>query len=148
GRARPDRHQLGGGGESDRRRRRNNTSEDGRLDLRTRGRRPAYQAVGGISSPIRSDRVATRASTPAADTALVQSILEQVAKRVVGQDYMVERLLVGLLAGGHVLLEGLPGLAKTLTVKTIAEAIQTSFQRIQFTPDLLPADVLGTQIFD
>jgi MoxR-like ATPase len=92
--------------------------------------------------------VATRASTPAADTALVQSILGEVAKRVVGQDYMVERLLVGLLAGGHVLLEGLPGLAKTLTVKTIAEAIQTSFQRIQFTPDLLPADVLGTQIFD
>ena len=92
--------------------------------------------------------MATRASTPSADTALVQSILEQVAKRVVGQDYMVERLLVGLLAGGHVLLEGLPGLAKTLTVKTIAEAIQTSFQRIQFTPDLLPADVLGTQIFD
>ena len=92
--------------------------------------------------------MATRASTPAADTALVQSILGEVAKRVVGQDYMVERLLVGLLAGGHVLLEGLPGLAKTLTVKTIAEAIQTSFQRIQFTPDLLPADVLGTQIFD
>ena len=92
--------------------------------------------------------MATRASTPAADTALVNSILEQVAKRVVGQDYMVERLLVGLLAGGHVLLEGLPGLAKTLTVKTIAEAIQTSFQRIQFTPDLLPADVLGTQVYD
>jgi MoxR-like ATPase len=82
------------------------------------------------------------------DTALVQAILEQVAKRVVGQDYMVERLLVGLLAGGHVLLEGVPGLAKTLTVKTLAEAIQTSFHRIQFTPDLLPADVLGTQVFD
>ena len=92
--------------------------------------------------------MATRASTPTADTALVNAILEQVAKRVVGQDYMVERLLVGLLAGGHVLLEGLPGLAKTLTVKTIAEAIQTTFQRIQFTPDLLPADVLGTQVFD
>ncbi len=92
--------------------------------------------------------MATRASTPTVDTALVQSILEQVAKRVVGQDYMVERLLVGLLAGGHVLLEGVPGLAKTLTVKTLAEAIQTSFHRIQFTPDLLPADVLGTQVFD
>ncbi|HUO52264.1 MAG TPA: MoxR family ATPase [Gemmatimonadaceae bacterium] len=92
--------------------------------------------------------MATRASTPTADSALVQAILDQVAKRVVGQEYMVERLLVGLLAGGHVLLEGLPGLAKTLTVKTIAEAIQTSFQRIQFTPDLLPADVLGTQVFD
>ncbi len=92
--------------------------------------------------------MATRTSTPTVDTALVQSILEQVAKRVVGQDYMVERLLVGLLAGGHVLLEGVPGLAKTLTVKTLAEAIQTSFHRIQFTPDLLPADVLGTQVFD
>ena len=83
-----------------------------------------------------------------ADTVMVQAILEQVARRVVGQDYMVERLLIGLLTGGHVLLEGVPGLAKTLTVKTLAETIDTSFQRIQFTPDLLPADVLGTQIFD
>ena len=91
--------------------------------------------------------MATRAM-PAADTALVQGILEQVGRRIVGQDYMVERLLIGLLTGGHVLLEGVPGLAKTLTVKTLAEAINTSFQRIQFTPDLLPADVIGTQIFD
>jgi MoxR-like ATPase len=71
-----------------------------------------------------------------------------VARRVVGQDYMVERLLIGLLTGGHVLLEGVPGLAKTLTVRTLAETISTSFQRIQFTPDLLPADVVGTQVFD
>ena len=85
---------------------------------------------------------------PTADTALVQGILEQVGRRIVGQDYMVERLLIGLLTGGHVLLEGVPGLAKTLTVKTLAEAIHTTFQRIQFTPDLLPADVIGTQIFD
>ncbi|HEY7894598.1 MAG TPA: MoxR family ATPase [Gemmatimonadaceae bacterium] len=91
--------------------------------------------------------MATRAM-PAADTALVQGILEQVGRRIVGQDYMVERLLIGLLTGGHVLLEGVPGLAKTLTVKTLAEAIHTTFQRIQFTPDLLPADVIGTQIFD
>ncbi len=82
------------------------------------------------------------------DTLMVQALLEQVARRVVGQEYMVERLLIGLLTGGHVLLEGVPGLAKTLTVKTLAETIDTSFQRIQFTPDLLPADVLGTQIFD
>jgi MoxR-like ATPase len=61
---------------------------------------------------------------------------------------MVERLLIGLLTGGHVLLEGVPGLAKTLTVRTLAETISTSFQRIQFTPDLLPADVVGTQVFD
>jgi MoxR-like ATPase len=61
---------------------------------------------------------------------------------------MVERLLIGLLTGGHVLLEGVPGLAKTLTVKTLAETINTKFQRIQFTPDLLPADVIGTMVFD
>ncbi|HEX5408365.1 MAG TPA: MoxR family ATPase [Gemmatimonadaceae bacterium] len=85
---------------------------------------------------------------PAADAALIQNILDQVARRVVGQEYMIERLLIGLLTGGHVLLEGVPGLAKTLTVKTLAETIHTTFQRIQFTPDLLPADVIGTQIFD
>ncbi len=91
--------------------------------------------------------MATRVA-PAADAALVHNIVEQVGRRVVGQDYMVERLLIGLLTGGHVLLEGVPGLAKTLTVKTLAETISTTFQRIQFTPDLLPADVLGTQIYD
>ncbi len=91
--------------------------------------------------------VATRVA-PSADATLVNNIVEQVALRVVGQDYMIERLMIGLLTGGHVLLEGVPGLAKTLTVKTLAETINTTFQRIQFTPDLLPADVLGTQIFD
>jgi MoxR-like ATPase len=90
---------------------------------------------------------ATR-TLPAADQALVQNIITQVGRRVVGQEYMVERLLIGLLTGGHVLLEGVPGLAKTLTVKTLAETINTSFQRIQFTPDLLPADVIGTMVFD
>ena len=83
-----------------------------------------------------------------ADARLVQDVSRQVAKRVVGQEYMVERLLVSLLTGGHVLLEGVPGLAKTLTVRTLAETIHTSFNRIQFTPDLLPADVIGTQIYD
>jgi MoxR-like ATPase len=91
--------------------------------------------------------VATQASS-AADSRLVQSVAHEVAKRVVGQDYMVDRLLISLLTGGHVLLEGVPGLAKTLTVRTLAETIDTVFQRIQFTPDLLPADVLGTQIYD
>jgi MoxR-like ATPase len=80
--------------------------------------------------------------------ALVQGVTREVGKRVVGQEYMVERLMISLLTGGHVLLEGVPGLAKTLTVRTLAETIHTSFQRIQFTPDLLPADVVGTQIFD
>ena len=80
------------------------------------------------------------------------SILEQVTgavhERVVGQDEAVEGLLVALLTGGHILLEGLPGLAKTLMVRTLAEAIHTGFRRIQFTPDLLPTDIVGTPVFD
>jgi MoxR-like ATPase len=75
-------------------------------------------------------------------------VSRQTARRVVGQEYMIDRLLISLLTGGHVLLEGVPGLAKTLTVRTLAETISTTFQRIQFTPDLLPADVLGTQVYD
>jgi len=82
------------------------------------------------------------------DHTLIQGVLDQVAKRVVGQDAMVERLIISLLTGGHVLLEGVPGLAKTLTVRTLAETVHTTFSRIQFTPDLLPADVVGTQIYD
>ncbi len=76
------------------------------------------------------------------------ALRQQVGRVVVGQSYMVERLLIGLLAGGHILLEGVPGLAKTTTVKAVADAIQTSFKRISFTPDLLPADVIGTQIYN
>ncbi len=83
-----------------------------------------------------------------ADASLTGAIVEEVARRVVGQEAMVERLLIGLLTGGHVLLEGVPGLAKTLAVSTLAEAIRTTFQRIQFTPDLLPADIVGTMVFD
>ena len=90
----------------------------------------------------------THTAVGAADVALVQAVTRQVARRVVGQDYMVERLLICLLTGGHVLMEGVPGLAKTLTVRTLAETIRTTFQRIQFTPDLLPADVIGTQVYD
>jgi MoxR-like ATPase len=83
-----------------------------------------------------------------ADARLIQDVSRQVALRVVGQEYMIDRLLISILTGGHVLLEGVPGLAKTLTVRTLAETISTSFSRIQFTPDLLPADVVGTQIYD
>ena len=83
-----------------------------------------------------------------ADIELVHGVQREMAKRVVGQDYMVERLLISLLTGGHVLLEGVPGLAKTLTVRTLAETISTTFHRIQFTPDLLPADVVGTLVYD
>jgi MoxR-like ATPase len=82
------------------------------------------------------------------DTSLVTAISHEVAKRVVGQETMVERLLVGLLTGGHILLEGVPGLAKTLAVRTVAECLHISYSRIQFTPDLLPADVIGTMVYD
>jgi len=82
------------------------------------------------------------------ESAFVEKITKEVSKVIVGQKYMVDRLLIGLLGNGHVLLEGVPGLAKTLAVKTLSATIQTKFQRIQFTPDLLPADLLGTLIFD
>jgi MoxR-like ATPase len=73
---------------------------------------------------------------------------QEMAKVIIGQEHLVERLLVGLLTGGHILLEGLPGLAKTLAVKTLAQAVHSDFRRIQFTPDMLPADILGTQIYN
>jgi MoxR-like ATPase len=79
---------------------------------------------------------------------LTDKITTEVKKIIVGQDYLIERLLVGLLANGHILVEGVPGLAKTTAVKTLAKTIDTSFQRIQFTPDLLPADLIGTQIYE
>ena len=75
-------------------------------------------------------------------------VKQEVAKVVVGQAHMVDRLLVGLLTGGHILLEGVPGLAKTLTINTLADVLHLDFQRIQFTPDLLPADVIGTMILN
>jgi MoxR-like ATPase len=78
----------------------------------------------------------------------VQAITSEIGKVIVGQKYLVDRLLVGLLANGHVLIEGVPGLAKTYAVKTLARAIATKFHRIQFTPDLLPADIIGTQIYN
>ena len=78
----------------------------------------------------------------------VDKITEEVGKVIVGQKYMVERLMIGLLCGGHCLIEGVPGLAKTLTVNTLAKTLDLSFHRIQFTPDLLPADVTGTTIYN
>jgi MoxR-like ATPase len=82
------------------------------------------------------------------ESQFIKKIVGEVSKVIVGQTYMVERLLIGLLSNGHVLLEGVPGLAKTLTVKTLSDTIQTKFQRIQFTPDLLPADLIGTLIYN
>jgi MoxR-like ATPase len=78
---------------------------------------------------------------------LLRNVLQEMRKVMVGQDYLLERLLIGLIANGHILVEGVPGLAKTTAVKTLAQTIHTSFQRIQFTPDLLPADLIGTQVY-
>jgi MoxR-like ATPase len=82
------------------------------------------------------------------ESAFVENILGEVAKVIVGQRHMVERLMIGLLCNGHCLIEGVPGLAKTLTVKTLGQTLDASFSRIQFTPDLLPADITGTTIYN
>ncbi len=82
------------------------------------------------------------------ESIIVQTITQEVHRAIVGQKYLVSRLLVGLLADGHILIEGVPGLAKTYAVRTLASAIKTQFHRIQFTPDLLPADIIGTQIYN
>lgn len=78
----------------------------------------------------------------------IKNVLAEVGKVVVGQEYMVNRLMIGLFTNGHILLEGVPGLAKTLTVSTLAQVLHLDFQRIQFTPDLLPADLIGTMIYN
>jgi MoxR-like ATPase len=82
------------------------------------------------------------------ESRFVPELQKAIGSVIVGQRYMIDRLLIGILCDGHVLIEGVPGLAKTLSVKTLASAIDTRFQRIQFTPDLLPADVLGTEVYD
>ncbi len=82
------------------------------------------------------------------ESVFVEKLTTEIGRVIVGQESMVQRLLIGLLCNGHVLLEGVPGLAKTLTVRTLSSSIQTKFQRIQFTPDLLPADLIGTLIYD
>jgi MoxR-like ATPase len=81
------------------------------------------------------------------ESAFISAFVSEIRKTIVGQDYLIERLLIGLLANGHVLVEGVPGLAKTLSIKTLAKIINTKFQRIQFTPDLLPADLIGTLVY-
>src|SRR5881397_2247949 len=83
-----------------------------------------------------------------ATRAKLEPLYAQIARVLIGQRELVDRLLVGLLTAGHVLLEGVPGLAKTLAVRTLAQGLRLSFSRIQFTPDLLPADVIGTQIYN
>ena len=85
---------------------------------------------------------------PAPDAPLMERLLYEVKKVIVGQDHLLERMIVGLLARGHILVEGVPGLAKTMAIKTLAEAIGGEFKRIQFTPDLVPADLIGTRIYN
>lgn len=97
-------------------------------------------------SPAESIRVLS--DKIAKELPLVRSIQQEMAKVIVGQDRMVERLLIALLANGHILLEGVPGLAKTLAIKTLADTIGGEFSRVQFTPDLLPADITGTMIYN
>ena len=81
------------------------------------------------------------------ESAIVDALIMEMRKNIVGQKHMVESLMIGLLSNGHVLLEGVPGLAKTLTITSLAKAIDAKFSRIQFTPDLLPADLIGTMIY-
>ncbi len=82
------------------------------------------------------------------ESAFIDMLMQEISKVIVGQKAMVERLIVGLLGNGHILLEGVPGLAKTLAIKTLASAMKAKYQRIQFTPDLLPADLIGTMIYN
>ena len=82
------------------------------------------------------------------ESGFIVKLREQIHRNIVGQEYLIDRLFVGLLADGHVLLEGVPGLAKTMSVSTLADTVKASFKRIQFTPDLLPADLIGTQIYN
>ena len=82
------------------------------------------------------------------ESEFIESVFTEVEKVIVGQKYMIERIFMGLLTGGHILIEGVPGLAKTLTIRTFSRIINTAFQRIQFTPDLLPSDIIGTMIYN
>src|SRR5262245_8742460 len=81
-------------------------------------------------------------------SAFIEKLNAEIGKVIVGQKAMIERIMIGLLTGGHVLLEGVPGLAKTLTVRTLSDVLSMKFHRIQFTPDLLPADIVGTVIYN
>ena len=96
---------------------------------------------------MRQDEIQAMNEKVKKESAFLGMLRQEIGKVIVGQDYIIERLLVGLLADGHILLEGVPGLAKTMSVSTLARATSATFHRIQFTPDLLPADLIGTQIY-
>src|SRR5207249_2232419 len=106
------------------------------------------EAVSVSELGTQTDEIRTLNERIERESVLVQTITAEVSKAIVGQQYLVNRLLVGLLANGHILIEGVPGLAKTYAVRTLAAAIRTRYQRIQFTPDLLPADIVGTMIYN
>lgn len=110
------------------------------IDTETQLHPPAHASRPAFDLAEVTERVAIQSQ-------FVRPLMDEVGRVVVGQQQMIERLLVGLIAGGHVLLEGVPGLAKTLAVSTLAKTIRADFQRIQFTPDLLPADLIGTLIY-
>lgn len=101
-----------------------------------------------ISSQTGSDSIKALNEKIKEESAFIDLIQAEIDKVIVGQKYMVDRLLIGLLANGHILLEGVPGLAKTLSIKTLSDIVDAPFSRIQFTPDLLPADVIGTMIYN
>jgi MoxR-like ATPase len=104
--------------------------------------------MGDISTSVDSVDMEKLGAKIEQSSAFIDNIYSELNKVIVGQRYMIDRLLIGLLADGHVLLEGVPGLAKTLTVSSLAKVIDTKFQRLQFTPDLLPADLIGTLIYN
>ncbi|MEO7999620.1 MAG: AAA family ATPase, partial [Gemmatimonadaceae bacterium] len=91
---------------------------------------------------------ATTRTNPEALIAAVQRLRDEIGKRIVGQDHVVEEILMAMVAGGHALLVGVPGLAKTLMIKSISDAMRLDFRRIQFTPDLVPSDITGTEILE
>lgn len=104
--------------------------------LSTTPHNEVYSSIQAISESVKSS------------STWLSPLRNEMGKAIIGQEQLVERLLIGLLTGGHILLEGLPGLAKTLAVKTLARAVQTDFRRLQFTPDMLPADIVGTEIYN
>ncbi|HTY50772.1 MAG TPA: AAA family ATPase, partial [Steroidobacteraceae bacterium] len=104
---------------------------------------PPLRNAGGANAEVRAVQDAV-----AAASVWVQPLRQQFARVIVGQQPLLERLMIGLLTNGHILLEGVPGLGKTLALKTLAQTCAVSFQRIQFTPDMLPADVVGTMIYN
>ena len=118
-----------------------------REDLQYRGITPAQRRPLNPRAGENAGIQAINEAVQAAST-WVRPLEQEIGRVIVGQKYLVDRLLVGLIANGHLLLEGVPGLAKTLSLRTLAAAIQTQFQRIQFTPDMLPADIVGTQIYN